>query len=63
MNFDPTEDQVSIRNAIGEVCGDYPGGLVDLYELDEIGDCRIAARRSIDRQLSARTTDIRLAAK
>ena len=23
MNFDPTEDQVSIRNAIGEVCSDF----------------------------------------
>ena len=23
MNFDPTEDQVSIRNAINEVCSDF----------------------------------------
>ena len=50
-----------IAVAIEEVCGSY-AGVNEPSETDRIDGCRIAARRSADRQLAMRTTTLKLAA-
>ena len=46
--------------AIGQVCGDYAGALLELYQVNRIADCRTAANNSVRTQLADRAT--RLAA-
>ena len=50
-----------IASAVEEVCGSY-ANVTEPSEVDGIDACRIVARKSADRQLAVRSTDLQLAA-